>query len=97
MRYERIADNEIARQVAEVWNRDFKDIRKGRFVVYGTGNPEIFIEDCLDALKMHLDSKDTSSWIRKIFKPLNFKITSWSASFSKGNKMNISVFLTKDK
>lgn len=94
MVYESIADNETARQVAEVWNRDFGDVRKGRFLVYGGGST-VFIEDCLSTLKMYIDSEETSEYFEKIFKPLDLKLRNWGISFSKRNKMNIKVILDR--
>lgn len=94
MVYESIADNETARQVAKIWNSDYGDIRKGRFLVYG-GGPTVFIEDCLSTLKMYFDSEETSEYFEKIFKPLGLKLRHWSITFSKRNKLNIRVILDR--
>jgi hypothetical protein len=94
MVYKSIADNETARRAAEIWNSDFKDLRKGSFIVSG-GNSDIFIDDCLDASGMYFDSKETSEYFEKIFKPLNLKIRYWSVTFIKKNKINIRVVLDK--
>jgi hypothetical protein len=91
-----IADNEMARQIAEIWNRTFKHMREGRFAISGDGDPSIIIEDCLNTILLqHLGFKETAKYIRKMFKPLNLKLRDWYVSFSKGDKANFSVFLIK--
>lgn len=89
-----IVDNEIVKQVAEVWNRDFKDLRKGKFMVSG-GRSDIFIDDCLEASAMYFNSKETSEYFEKIFKPLDLNLRYWSVNFINKNKINIRVVLDK--
>lgn len=96
MTNEFIADNEMARSVAEIWNGTFKHMREGWFAVSGDGNPGIIIDDRLNTILLqHLGFKETASYIRKMFKPLNLKLRDWYVNFSKGDKANFSVLLIK--